>query len=207
MGLCGCWLEILLCPRHYKYFENYFSSAFFSQGTTAENRKCCVRLGMSPVCYGHSELEHRADEWTSPISHNQSRVAWGKSSWEQIWGFQDAGGREGGVCNKVFLSPRQIASFKRKKAFSMTGIFSKPHCHAEKHIFNKMPFLNSLQPPPLPFGREEGSVYNVDIFYLEKQINTFPSTETELSLRWIRDKLQRELLWKVEVIPKTAISC
>lgn len=29
MGLCGCWLEILPCPRHYKYFENDLSSAFF----------------------------------------------------------------------------------------------------------------------------------------------------------------------------------
>lgn len=93
-----------------------------------------------------------------------------------------------------------------EKALFINRIFSKPLCHTEKHTFNKMPFLTSLLFPPLPCGRGEGSIYNVD-FYWELQLSPFLSRNREMSLRGVCDKLQRGLFWRVGGFSRIAISC
>lgn len=185
MGLCGCWLEILPCPRHYKYFENDLSSAFFflpGDHCRKQEVLCKIRNVSSLLRPQWTWAQNRWMNFAHKPQSEQSSM--GERAVENRYqGFRMLEVERKESVTKYFFSPRLTATYKRKKAFFMNGIFSKPHCHTERHIFNKMPFLNSLQPPPLPFGRGEGSIYNVGIFYWEKQMSLFPSAETE-SCHW-----------------------
>lgn len=143
-------------PRHYKYFEN------------EQEEKLKIR-NVSRLCWGCllccSQLELRVDE--RALSMSEHRETDNAEYWDLVAsGYGKKWGRSPHQSILVFLADSHLW----EKAFFIDRIFSKPRCHTEEHTFNKRPFLTSLLIPPLPFGRGEDSIYNVD-FHWELQMS------------------------------------